>query len=88
MLLASTTAGSQASASAEIVEGAAYRAAYRKLLLRWHTDKFAAQFGRCSTTGAGSAGSEVPREVMERVLHISQCVTQQWSELSSKYKRS
>ena len=51
----------------------AYKAAFRRLSLRWHPDKFQAK-----------CGSQIPREqqaaLIERVSVIFQCVSTQWQQ--------
>ena len=55
-------------------DAAGTRATYRRLLLRWHPDKFSARF-------AHRLADEDKERVLERVTAIAQAVKEQWGRL-------
>ena len=76
-----TTRGAVSSCAGRGADAAKRRRTYRRFVLRWHPDKFAARFG------ARLVDADKER-VMERVHDVSRAVVEEWAELETRKREA
>ena len=76
-----TTRGAVSSCAGRGADAAKLRRTYRRFVLRWHPDKFAARFG------ARLVDADKER-VMERVHDVSRAVVEEWAELETRKREA